>query len=217
VASGRIRKRIKEVLGWTKAVARLRKTRHRGLARVGWMFTLTATTYNLVRLPKLWWGPRRSHARNLPGPGKNRQNQHKRLLKTRFSATTARVSNENSTKRVAGTAFFRILLAAASLDSRGGDEAGGRSAWSRRPPPFPRGTSGSNPCSSSGESIANLTFGLIRAMHRENVRRHGRGVHWLRYVNAVLPEITSMSGSRERSVVRSSVIPSAKYAALGRR
>src|SRR5712664_667746 len=57
-----------------------------------------------------WWGPRRSHARNLPGPGKNRQNQHKSLLKTRFSATTARVSNKNSTKRVASTAFFRILL-----------------------------------------------------------------------------------------------------------
>jgi hypothetical protein len=27
--------------------------RHRGLARVGWMFTLTTTAYNLVRLPKL--------------------------------------------------------------------------------------------------------------------------------------------------------------------
>ena len=25
----------------------------RGLARVGWMFTLTVTAYNLVRLPKL--------------------------------------------------------------------------------------------------------------------------------------------------------------------
>jgi hypothetical protein len=34
--------------GWS-----FRKTRHRGLARVGWMFTLTATAYNLVRLPKL--------------------------------------------------------------------------------------------------------------------------------------------------------------------
>jgi hypothetical protein len=51
--SGRIRKRIEEVFGWTKATAGLRKTRHRGLACVGWMFTLTATAYNLVRLPKL--------------------------------------------------------------------------------------------------------------------------------------------------------------------
>jgi transposase len=51
--SGRVRKRIEEVFGWTKATVGLRKTRHRGLARVGWMFTLTATAYNLVRLPKL--------------------------------------------------------------------------------------------------------------------------------------------------------------------
>src|SRR5437773_965513 len=51
--SGRVRKRIEEVFGWTKATAGFRKTRHRGLARVGWMFTLTATAYNLVRLPKL--------------------------------------------------------------------------------------------------------------------------------------------------------------------
>jgi hypothetical protein len=51
--SGRLRKRIEEVFGWTKAAAGFRKTRHRGLARVGWMFALTATAYNLVRLTKL--------------------------------------------------------------------------------------------------------------------------------------------------------------------
>ena len=51
--SERVRKRIEEVFGWTKAAAGFRKTRHRGLARVGWMFTLTATANNLVRLPKL--------------------------------------------------------------------------------------------------------------------------------------------------------------------
>jgi len=51
--SQRIRKRIEEVFGWIKSAAGLRKTRHRGIARVGWMFTLTATAYNLVRLPKL--------------------------------------------------------------------------------------------------------------------------------------------------------------------
>jgi len=33
--------------------AGFRKTHHRGLARVGWTFTLTATAYNLIRLPKL--------------------------------------------------------------------------------------------------------------------------------------------------------------------
>ena len=37
---------------WIKGVG-LRKTRHRGTARVGWAFTLTANAYNLIRLPKL--------------------------------------------------------------------------------------------------------------------------------------------------------------------
>jgi len=45
--------RIEEVFGWTKSAAGLRKTRHRGLGRVGWQFTLTMAAYNLIRLPKL--------------------------------------------------------------------------------------------------------------------------------------------------------------------
>jgi transposase len=49
----RIRKRIEEPFGWMKTVANLRKTRHCGLDRVGWMFTFTATAYNLLRIPKL--------------------------------------------------------------------------------------------------------------------------------------------------------------------
>src|SRR5437660_9628835 len=52
----RIRKRIEEVFGWMKTVGGLRKTRHRGTARVGWMFTFVAAAYNLVRLPKLLAG-----------------------------------------------------------------------------------------------------------------------------------------------------------------
>ena len=52
-ASQRIRKRIEESFGWIKITAGLAKTRHRGLDRVGWMFTLTAVACNLIRLPKL--------------------------------------------------------------------------------------------------------------------------------------------------------------------
>jgi hypothetical protein len=52
----RIRKRIEEVFGWIKTVGDLRKTRHRGPARVGWMFTFVAAAYNLVRIPKLLAG-----------------------------------------------------------------------------------------------------------------------------------------------------------------
>lgn len=48
-----IRKRIEEANGWIKSVAGMAQTRHRGLARVGWMFQFTAAAYNLVRLPKL--------------------------------------------------------------------------------------------------------------------------------------------------------------------
>jgi transposase len=47
------RKRIEEIFGWLKTVASLRKTRHRGLARVGWMFTFALAAYNLVRMRNL--------------------------------------------------------------------------------------------------------------------------------------------------------------------
>jgi transposase len=49
----RLRKRIEEVFGWMKTVGGQRKTRYRGTTRVGWMFTLSAAAYNLIRLPKL--------------------------------------------------------------------------------------------------------------------------------------------------------------------
>jgi transposase len=51
--SQRKRKRIEEVFGWIKTVGMLRKTRHRGVATVRWIFTFTATAYNLVRLRNL--------------------------------------------------------------------------------------------------------------------------------------------------------------------
>ena len=51
--SQRLRKRIEEPFGWIKAAAGLRRTRHRGLGRVGWVVALTAAACNLVRLPKL--------------------------------------------------------------------------------------------------------------------------------------------------------------------
>ena len=47
------RKRIEEVFGWMKTVGLLRKLRHRGLARVNWVFLFTAAAYNLVRMRTL--------------------------------------------------------------------------------------------------------------------------------------------------------------------
>jgi transposase len=51
--SQRKRKRVEEVFGWLKTVGMLRKTRHRGLNRVGWVFTFATAAYNLVRMRNL--------------------------------------------------------------------------------------------------------------------------------------------------------------------
>lgn len=51
--SQRVRKRVEEIFGWLKTVGLTRKTRFRGVARVGWMFTFAAAVYNLVRMRNL--------------------------------------------------------------------------------------------------------------------------------------------------------------------
>lgn len=51
--SGFARRRIERIFGWTKTIGLLRKTRHRGRARVGWMFTLGLAAHNLVRMRTL--------------------------------------------------------------------------------------------------------------------------------------------------------------------
>lgn len=56
VASQRIRKRIEEAFGWMKTIAGQRKTKFRGIERVGWSFAFAAAAYNLVRLPRLLKG-----------------------------------------------------------------------------------------------------------------------------------------------------------------
>jgi hypothetical protein len=53
VISQRKRKRVEEVFGWMKTVALQRKTRFLGPDRTGWMFTLAAAAYNLVRMRNL--------------------------------------------------------------------------------------------------------------------------------------------------------------------
>jgi IS4 transposase len=51
--SQRARMRIEEMFRWRKTVALLRKTRHRGTARVEWMFVFGLAAYNLVRMRNL--------------------------------------------------------------------------------------------------------------------------------------------------------------------
>ena len=48
-----IRKRIEEVFGWGKTVGPMRKTKLRGVARVGFEMMLTVTGFNLVRMRNL--------------------------------------------------------------------------------------------------------------------------------------------------------------------
>ena len=51
--SQRRRKRVEEIFGWIKTVGLLRKARHRGVDRVGWMFLFSLAVYNLVRMRSL--------------------------------------------------------------------------------------------------------------------------------------------------------------------
>ena len=47
------RKQIERIFGWLKQVGGQRRTRFRGVERVGWMFTFSAAVYNLVRMANL--------------------------------------------------------------------------------------------------------------------------------------------------------------------
>ena len=51
--SARKRKLVEEAFGWAKTIAGCAKVKVRGLARVGFHFTLAMAAYNLIRLPKL--------------------------------------------------------------------------------------------------------------------------------------------------------------------
>lgn len=55
--SQRVRKRVEEIFGWLKTVGLMRKSRHKGVDRVGWMFTFTVAAYNLVRMHNLVGAP----------------------------------------------------------------------------------------------------------------------------------------------------------------
>ena len=57
LVSQRKRKRVEEIFGWLKTIGLMRKTRHRGKDRVGWMFTLAVAAYNLIRIRNLSAAP----------------------------------------------------------------------------------------------------------------------------------------------------------------
>jgi transposase len=51
------RKLVEEAFGWAKTIAGCAKVKVRGLARVGFHFTMAMVAYNLIRLPKLLGEP----------------------------------------------------------------------------------------------------------------------------------------------------------------
>jgi hypothetical protein len=52
--SQRKRKRVEEVLGWLQTIGLMQQTKHRGVDRIGWMFTFaTAAVHNLVCIRNL--------------------------------------------------------------------------------------------------------------------------------------------------------------------
>jgi transposase len=50
LVSQRKRKLVEEIFGWLKTIGLMRKTRHKGVKRGGWMFTFTTAVYNLIRM-----------------------------------------------------------------------------------------------------------------------------------------------------------------------
>jgi len=53
VLSQRKRKLIEQLFGWIKTIGLMRKTRHRGKDRVGWMYIFTIAAFNIVRINNL--------------------------------------------------------------------------------------------------------------------------------------------------------------------
>jgi hypothetical protein len=51
--SQRKRKLVEQIFGWLKTIGLMRKTRHKGRDRVGWMFIFSVAIYNLIRMKNL--------------------------------------------------------------------------------------------------------------------------------------------------------------------
>lgn len=52
-ASQKVRKRIEEFFGWAKTVGPMRRPMFHGTPKLGWLMTMTAAAYNLLRMQKL--------------------------------------------------------------------------------------------------------------------------------------------------------------------
>jgi hypothetical protein len=91
------RKLVEQGFGWSKVIGLLRQLRHRGLARVGWIFTFTHAAYNLVRL------------RTLIGLG---------CVRERRTGEAGRRNGPGATSRSSRGALFRLGATAREENSR---------------------------------------------------------------------------------------------------
>ena len=84
----RKRKLVEEAFGWAKTIAGCAKVKVRGLARVGFHFTLAMAAYNLIRLPKLIGAVAEAAAERLRACRHRHQTLAKPILKQYGSHST---------------------------------------------------------------------------------------------------------------------------------
>jgi hypothetical protein len=111
--SQRKRKRIEECFGWLKTIALLRKVRHRGVLKVGWVFTFAAAAYNLVECA-IWQFKRRKPKAGVASAGSEREP----LATNGCSQSSSPVIKSTCPERESELRypFFRSLLEFTRLD-----------------------------------------------------------------------------------------------------
>ena len=103
--SQRRRKRVAECFGWVKTIALLRKVRHRGIFKVGWVFTFAAA-------PAIWcgcgiWRFKRRRPRSQCVRGPEKESASHQRMQPKLSESQDRGTRRESKSR---TPFFRSLL-----------------------------------------------------------------------------------------------------------
>ena len=104
--SQRVRKRIEEIFGWTKTVGGLRKTRHRGTARVGWIVHLRRSRLQSGAAAKA------AGRSGLTAPGVRPDTENPRLRTSVSNKTPAQpiVSRLKTQQNTQNHSYFRSLL-----------------------------------------------------------------------------------------------------------
>ena len=99
--SQRVREPIEEVMGWAKAIDPVRKTRFKGVDRVGFQWLLTLSGYNLIRMSNI--------AAEVPGwPSRGARGSYRNAKRGRVRMNRERSDRRNGHSRTVRR--FRIDL-----------------------------------------------------------------------------------------------------------